>query len=141
METEIYYYISLTMYTIPSTIDDITYKFYELTGKEDSASIKQYVDLLFELYNSKIRKFMQTISNSEMKLIELPVVKLAAGRISKSLYEAIYEKFNSYAKDKLVLASTFTGENTMRILHGLHVTNTSNHFDLSIGHTYIEKGD
>lgn len=129
-----HYYITFSMYIISSTIDDITYKFYELGSKEDFVSIKQYVDLLFELYKSNNRKFMQTISNSELKLVELPVVKLAAGKISKSLYESIYEKFNSYAKDKWVLTAILTGEDTVGTSPGLHVINTSNHFDLSIGY-------
>jgi hypothetical protein len=126
------------MFTIPSDINNITNRFYDLVYKNTADSIEQYVNLLFELYNSENRKFMSVIEDGKVVLKQLPLVKLASGRIPKSLYNAIYDKFKSFAIENEIITAILNQEDTIDVSKGLHITNMYNHFDLYIGMVYEE---
>lgn len=138
MNIELQYYINFMMFTIPSDINNITNKFCDLVYKNTADSIEQYVNLLFELYNSENRKFMSVIEDGKVVLKQLPLVKLASGRIPKSLYNAIYDKFKSFAIENEIITAILNQEDTIDVSKGLHITNMYNHFDLYIGMVYEE---
>ena len=138
MECKNRYYIRLTQFTFPESLNELTAELEDLRINTFSTveGAQRLVEKLKELYDSSIRMYRPFWNKQTQKsdLEQIQVYKLVTGEISEAAYQAISTVFKPLAKYDEVIASTVMPKyhDTIMVLPGLHIINPQNHFELKI---------
>jgi hypothetical protein len=132
------YYIRLSQFAFPESLDSLTVELNDLRINTFNTveGAQRLVEKLKELHDSSIRMYRSfwNVQTQKSDMEQIQVYELVAGEISETAYQAISTVFEPLAKYKEIIASQVTPKyhDTIMVLSGLHIINPMNHFDLKI---------